>query len=302
VSGTASNIQEGKAMPLELIEDAKGDPRNAATLAHASDLAYLNAPEGAERFRTDLGLEATLFSVGNTQAYLASNDDHIVVAFRGTEAPTSIEGLKDWLLTDAANLLIVPEGRLGTDLAAAGVGAKFHQGFVKAIGDIWDPLFAATDAERKKSDRPIWVTGHSLGGALAFLAAWLFRRKFVNVHQVYTFGAPMIGNDVAIQALDREYADKIFRFVNRPDPVPRLPTLSLIANHYVHCQKEMSLGEAVATAEASGVDFLKDFAGKAVEGVLNATLIDDIWKAVVARVDAHSMVNYRQLIKRLFEK
>ena len=36
----------------------------------------------------DLGLEATLFSVGNTQAYLASNDDHIVIAFRGTEAPT----------------------------------------------------------------------------------------------------------------------------------------------------------------------------------------------------------------------
>jgi hypothetical protein len=55
------------------------------TLALASDLAYLAEPEGVEGFRSQLGLEARLFSVGNTQAYVATNDDHIVVAFRGTE-------------------------------------------------------------------------------------------------------------------------------------------------------------------------------------------------------------------------
>jgi hypothetical protein len=286
-------------MPLELIEDAKGDPRNVRTLAHASDLAYFNEPEGAEKFGSELGLEAKLFSVGNTQAYVASNDDHIVVAFRGTESPTTIDGLKDWLLTDAANLLIVPEGRLGTDLAAAGVGAKFHQGFVRAIGDIWEPLFEAVNAERKKSERPIWLTGHSLGGALAFIGAWLFRRKFVNIHQVYTFGAPMIGNELAIQALDREYAGKIFRCVNRPDPVPKLPTVSLIANHYIHCQKEMALD--AAEADSAG-DFLKDFASSTADGIIHGTLIDDIWKAVIAHVEAHSMTNYRSLIARLFQK
>ena len=45
-------------MALELIEDAKGDPRNAQALALASDLAYLAAPEGAAAFRARLGLEA----------------------------------------------------------------------------------------------------------------------------------------------------------------------------------------------------------------------------------------------------
>ena len=284
-------------MPFALIEDAKGDPRNAQALAVASDLAYFAEAEGAAGFRAELGLDARLISVGNTQVYVATSGEHIVAAFRGTEAPTSIEGLKDWLLTDAANLLIVPEGRLGTDLAAAGVGARFHQGFVTAIGDIWEPLFAAVDAERKQSDRPIWITGHSLGGALAFLAAWLFRRKFVNVHQVYTFGAPMIGNELAIAALDREYSGKIFRCVNRPDPVPKLPTVSLIANHYLHCQKEMALD-----TDSGAGDFFSQFASQALEGVLHGTLIDDIWKAVIARVDAHSMTNYRSLITRLFEK
>jgi hypothetical protein len=286
-------------MTLELIEDAKGDRRNARTLAMASDLAYLPEAEGAGKFRSELDLDARLFSVGNTQAYLAANDDHIVVAFRGTEAPTTIDGLKDWLLTDAANLLIVPEGRLGTDLAAAGVGAKFHQGFVRALDDIWEPLFTAVDAERKKKDRPIWLTGHSLGGALAFLAAWLFRRKFVAVHQVYTFGAPMIGNADAIKALDKEYPGKIFRFVNRPDPVPKLPTMSLLANHYIHCQQEVLLGEAAAAAATS---FLEGFVSKAVGDILNATLIDEIWAAVQQRVEAHAIASYHTLIASLFQK
>jgi predicted lipase len=283
-------------MPLELIEDAFGDPRNARTLALASDLSYLGETEGKKAFAEQLGLDARLFSVGNTQAYLATNDDHIIVAFRGTESPTTIEGLKDWLLTDAANLLIVPEGRLGTDLAAAGVAAKFHQGFVTAIGDIWAPLFEAVTAELKKSERPLWLTGHSLGGALAVLAAWLFKRKFIRVHQVYTFGGPMIGNKEAIAAIDREFPGKIFRYVNHPDPVPKLPTLSLLANLYEHCQAESLLGVAAETD-----DFTKGFLGKTVDGILHGTIIDDVWNAVTQRVAAHSMDNYRGLISKLFD-
>jgi triacylglycerol lipase len=285
----------------ELIEDATGDARNAKVLSLASDLAYLADEEGAEAVRTQLGMQARLISVGNTQVYVAANDDHIVAAFRGTESPTTIDGLKDWLLTDAGNLLIVPEGRLGTDLAAAGAGARFHQGFVRAIGDIWEPFLEAIEAERKKNERPIWLTGHSLGGALALLAAWLLRRKFIAVHQVYTFGGPMIGNNEVVEAFAREFRDKIFRYVNRPDPVPKLPTISLIANHYGHCGAEMLLGVAATAGEAAGAaaDLFTQMAVKAVDGLLNATLIDDLWYAITQRIDAHSMTNYRSLIAAL---
>jgi predicted lipase len=113
---------------------------------------------------------------------------------------------------------------LGTDFAAAGVGARFHKGFIVALGSVWDPLLAAVEAELKRSERPLWITGHSLGGALALLAAWLFQRKFLSVHQVYTYGAPMIGNAAASQAFDKEFEGKIFRYVNPTDPVPKLPT------------------------------------------------------------------------------
>jgi hypothetical protein len=285
-------------MTFELIEDAKGDPRNCRALAVASNLAYLPEAEGVEGFRSQLGMEARLLSAGNTQVYVATNDEHIVVAFRGTESPNTIDGLKDCLLTDAANLLILPEGDLGTDFVSAGVGAKFHLGFIKALAQIWDPLFAAVDAERKKSDRPIWITGHSLGGALAKLAAWRFKRKFVNVHQVYTYGAPMIGNTEAADAFNREFPDKIFRYVNFPDPVPMLPTISLIANRYCHCGKEIVLGAAVASG-ASTVDFFKQMASKTVDGALNLTLMDDIWTGLTDRMSAHFLDNYQKLIAKI---
>jgi triacylglycerol lipase len=291
-------------MSMELIEDAKGDSSNAEFLALASDLAYLAPAEGAEAFRTQLGLEARLFSVGNTQATVATNDNHIVVAFRGTEAPTSIDGLKDWLLTDAANLLIRPAGDLGTDFAAAGVGALWHHGFMKALADIWDPVTAVVQAERKKSDRPVWITGHSLGGALALLAAWRFKRKFVPIHQIYTYGAPMVGNLQTAEAIDRELPDRIFRYVNAPDPVPKLPTLSLLANGYSHCQQEIVLGLVTAAggAAVTAVEFFKLWAGKTTDGILHGTLIDDIWHGVLERVGAHAMEKYRNNVAALFKQ
>ena len=44
-------------MPLQLIEDAKGDPRNAQALAVACDLAYFSEAEGTPAFQEQLGLK-----------------------------------------------------------------------------------------------------------------------------------------------------------------------------------------------------------------------------------------------------
>lgn len=280
-------------MPLELIEDAGGDSRNARFLAVASDLAYLPQDKGASEFDEKLGLKAKLISVDNTQAYLATSDDHIVLAFRGTESPTALEGLKDWLLTDAVNLMMVPEGRLGTDLAAAGVGARFHQGFVSALAESWPEVSQAVKAEMKQSERPLWITGHSLGGALALFAGWMCSREFVNVHHIATYGAPMIGNKDACKAFDKEFKGKISRFVNFSDPVPKLPTISLIANSYGHVEREYLLGDK------DSEDVFKSFLGKAADGILNATLIDDLWKQITGLVNAHLMPSYHGLLEKL---
>ncbi len=285
-------------MTLQLTEDALGDLRNAEVLSVASELAYLGGDEGVRAFKERLSLDGKLHSVGNTQAWVLQNDDHIVIAFRGTEGPTSLEGIKDWLLTDALNLLVLPEGRLGLDLAAAGVGARFHQGFVNAIADIWGPVLESTNAAREAKDRPLWVTGHSLGGSLAVLAAWLYLRQTVNVHQVYTFGGPMVGNEDAAKALDRKFDGRVFRYVNLLDPVPWLPSVSLASSYYIHCEKQMSPKEEVPE-ETSALGLVRSFAGKAVEGVFSGRLLGDFWDAIQSRVAAHGMDQYREMLKRL---
>jgi triacylglycerol lipase len=181
-------------MTLELVSDGRGDARNGRYLGTACDLVYLNGSACSDAFREKLGLDGQLVSVNNTQVFVGSDSKNIVAVFRGSESPNSLDGFKDWFLTNAVNFLILPEGRMGVDFAAAGVAARFHQGFMAALGDIWDPFFAAIDGAYQKEERPVWVSGHSLGGALALLAAWRLERQGVPVHQVVTFGSPMIGN------------------------------------------------------------------------------------------------------------
>jgi len=277
-----------------LREEPLGNRDSARFLCEASALAYLPEAVGRRAFRDKLGLEARLFSVDNTQAWLGVDEANVVVAFRGTESATTLDGLKDILLTDAMNLLVVPEGRLGHDLAAAGVGARFHKGFVDAIAELWEPLAAAVEAELKANDRPFWITGHSLGGALALLAAWLFKRRFVPVHEVCTFGAPMIGNREACAAFDREFAGRIFRYVNGRDPVPKLPTMSLVANEFLHVQQERLLGKDPMTGL---VDVVGAVASKAVGGLLAGDLVNEAWGHINEEVASHFLDRYRDLLR-----
>lgn len=280
---------------MALDETTPGSPRNALFLARACNLAYYDEAEAAPGFRDQLGLDARLISVENTQVYVAQNDKAVVVAYRGSQAPTSLDGFKDWLLTNANNYLIIPEGRIGTDFAAAGVGARFHRGFMEALAAVWEPLLKAVTEAMDAAERPLWITGHSLGGALALLTAWRLNRNFIAVHEVVTFGAPMVGNDAAARAFEREFAGKIFRYVNLEDPVPLLPSISLVANSYAHCQAEVSMKAAAALSSA--LDSLKESAGSALDQVIEATQIDRIWNAVQGHVSAHFIGHYQERVQ-----
>ena len=279
-------------MPLDNANPAS--VANAQWLAKACEFAYRDEPVGVAAFQSALGMTARLISVDNTQAYLASDDQSLVVAFRGSQSPKSLDGFKDWLLTNANNLLVVPEGRAGTDFAAAGVGARFHRGFVEALGEIWDPLSAAVREAWEANERPLWVTGHSLGGAIALLAAWRFQRQFLPVHAVVTFGAPMIGNAAAAQAFEHEFPDRIFRYVDVEDPVPLLPTVSLAANTYSHCRTEVPLKGP--SAQPFG-DALGSVGRAAVAGLLDVSLVDEVWGLLKQRIAAHLIPSYQNRLQ-----
>jgi triacylglycerol lipase len=285
-------------MPLSTANTPAANFGNAQLLATAAELAYYPADVGVPKYQEQLGLKTQLISVDNTQAYVGGDAGTLVVAFRGSQSPTSLDGVKDWLLTNANNFLIVPEGRIGTDFMAAGVGARFHRGFMEALAEIWEPLVAAVQAEQDANERPLFVCGHSLGGALALLASWRFQRQFLPVFQLCTYGAPMVGNAAAVAAIDKEFAGRILRFVDAPDLVPRLPMISLIANAYGHCQREIALDSGLAAGAGNALELIALLAKETADGVLNATLHDKLWALVNSRLTAHDVVNYRGLIAK----
>ncbi|QDT09671.1 lipase family protein [Planctomycetes bacterium K23_9] len=285
---------DAQSGPVLDVSGGQHTPFQGHYLATACDLAYLPEAEARVRFRDELNLDARLISVDNTQVYVCQNAESIVVAFRGSEIPGSIDGFKDWLLTNARNFLVIPEGRLGTDFAAAGVGARFHRGFMEALAEVWNPLHQAVDEAMRFRERPLWITGHSLGGAIALMAAWRLHQHFIPVHQICTFGAPMVGNAKAAEAYAKEFPGKIVRYVDFNDMVPKLPTMSLFSNQYNHVQRELVLGEQ---EDADAVRL----AGPAIaspDGPISQSVADEVWGNVQSRIASHLMGNYLAQINR----
>ena len=63
--------------------------------------------------------------------------------------------------------------------------------------------------------RKIWITGHSLGAALATLAADRYR----NVKGLYTYGSPRVGD----KDFKKNFRMNTYRFVNNNDIVTKVP-------------------------------------------------------------------------------
>ena len=107
--------------------------------------------------------------------------------------------------------------------------AKYHTGFGKAvetvIGSVED--FILNEGGKKQNpDKPLYLCGHSLGGALAAMAlAYLGLRDdpFI-VNGVVTIGQPMVGNK-AFANLMKEKIPHIpmWRIVNSNDIIPCVP-------------------------------------------------------------------------------
>jgi Lipase (class 3) len=155
-------------------------------------------------------------------AYLVRSEDGSVgvLAFRGTMPNDFI----NWL-TDA-----------DTTLAHFQFG-RVHAGFygnlqplwgaiAQAIDDAIEPRAPATGQAARGPLKNLYVTGHSLGAAMAVVAAArIFSPDYADwqpyVRGVYTFGQPSVGD----QAFAEHYATQLdlYRHVYRFDVVPHLP-------------------------------------------------------------------------------
>ena len=182
---------------------------NAWWLAELSRLVYRhdaeedNPPPQPTRssFLEKAGLRQRRFfdsKATGTQAMLVESERpqaFAVLVFRGTEQ--TIEDLLSDIKVGAKPIL------------NSGIGV--HKGFEEDIDSVWTDI----DPELAKLRCPVFYTGHSLGAALATLAA--SRRA---PQAVYTFGSPLVGNRGFVASLDNV---PVYRVVDDKDAVTLVP-------------------------------------------------------------------------------
>ena len=140
------------------------------------------------------------FECDTFHGFVAAQPGMAIVAFRGT---VSIGNF----LTDAEAALV----RHGL------FPGLVHYGFCRAVDAVYPAVRSMLSSYPR--DWRIWVTGHSLGGAMASLVSHRLASDGFPVRAVYTFGSPRAG--------DRKFRDAYrlpnYRFVNDNDLVPHLP-------------------------------------------------------------------------------
>jgi len=149
---------------------------------------------------TDIKLIDT-FVKDDTEALIAEitndNEAFLVLVFRGTASA------KD-AFTDLKAKLKPAEG-----------GGHAHQGFYDGLQLVLEDI--RTCVSKQNNSKPLYITGHSLGGAWAMLAT-KYLQDF-NIGATYTYGCPRAADDEFYASL----RSPVYRVVHRADIVTRLP-------------------------------------------------------------------------------
>jgi hypothetical protein len=182
----------------------------AVFLAEASDMAYKpSIIVKAWIIANGLGAHSSCFDRENIQGYWCSNGEVALLAFRGTSNPGQ------WI----RDLRILPVSH---------PWGSVHAGFRSGI-DIAELDLTAFEAVAKTA-KHVWITGHSLGGALAVMAAARMKIHGIDT-ALYTYGQPRVGLGNFAQYFLSQLPENLIRFVNQSDIVPRVPP-GLIYRHF----------------------------------------------------------------------
>jgi len=188
------------------------------SLAEASRIAYYKvnhrnvsrAAEQAAAFRREIIAEsgfarAEFLIQGNAEAFVCSDDQLVVLSFRGTDK------LNDWGKNLNAARAETPWGRV-------------HTGFLESLQHVWDAILQEFSKQGASSKR-LWITGHSLGGAMAVLAAARLRweERSPQAFGVRTYGQPAVGWRDFASSCEGELGSLTCRYVNAGDAITTLP-------------------------------------------------------------------------------
>ena len=226
---------------------------NAWWLAEASTLVYADETFTRQRF-AEAGFQRVIFfDRSGTQGYVARHEHFALIAFRGSEIWKRNESF------DPTQVFADLKTNIDIRLTDWDRGGKVHKGFKTALDAVWADLLPETRRLQER-DVPIWITGHSLGAALATLAADRLR----DVQGLYTFGSPRVGNQ---QFRDR-FSVRAFRVVNGRDIVADVPPKGPYRHvgEHVWIDRKGDIHFGPGAGEASGeADCFGDPSGSAPE-------------------------------------
>ena len=182
-------------------------PEQLLTFAKVAETTYANPKDSKSKFKALGYTIVEFFDIDGAQAYLLKGADAHVLSFRGTEVTQKSDVLADL--------------KAGKNVEAC--GGKVHVGFKGEINKVWPAITVAL-----ANIDAVYVTGHSLGAAMATIAASRMQTK---VLALITFGSPRAGNREFVNSLAVEH----YRVQNNCDDVTKVPfKLMGFAHHGTH--------------------------------------------------------------------
>ena len=233
----------------------------------------------------------------DTQAWIWWNNvaQEIVVAFRGTEQTQ----WKD-LLTDVKVMptTLNAEGVTTMNLFANNSEVMVHNGFLTAYQSVRNVIFSQIKGivTADENHWSIYVTGHSLGGALATLFAYECSKAELGDVEVvmYNYGSPRVGNKAFAEEFKAK-VDSSWRFSNVSDIIPTVPRF-LGYQHVetsARIQEDGNIQIAVdkdVIGEAHFTEFLPDFDPRSIE----AELLEKEMDLLSALIDGRALQEHME--------
>lgn len=140
--------------------------------------------------------------------------DGIIISFRGTLPPeATIDSIADWI----ENIFFV------NTVTHPYITGKVHDGFLLAFLTLQEDIMNAVTTLSPSGNKPLYITGHSKGGAMAPIAAMYLQHRYnLNITNVITFAGPKPGNGDFAKHYDAEFPNST-NYENYLDIVPFLP-------------------------------------------------------------------------------
>ncbi|KAJ8903438.1 hypothetical protein NDN08_004546 [Rhodosorus marinus] len=205
------------------------------TLFNLGWLAYSYGKKHKKETRRPMDFGCSKYNVSlyaadnltDTHAVVYAAFDRIVVAFRGTSSTRNVGtdlrtsmGPLEELHAEAGG---TTDENTGSNLCGH-KGPMVHRGFLDAYLSVQPAVVAEVKRLYQKQPRPIFCTGHSLGGALGTLCSYDLSRTMEPEEGLfcYTFGSPRVGNQ-QFTNLYNERVPRTWRIINAKDPVTKMP-------------------------------------------------------------------------------